>query len=269
MSVLEVLSKGSYGKPPIISHRGSGKGRLIAENCAESFSYAEHFGFHLHEIDVRITKDQVPVLFHGPLLQQYGSTYEGKIEFYDWSELKDQKFKWRWAPKDQDAQPLIRLDQFLENLSADSFVNIELKRDWRDFAPGLESGVVKLVKDSGKVSQVFFSSFNLWTLIQLRFLAAEIPRGLLIAPGPLSGTAKRSGLLTSGATAIHAHYSMITDAMLGFCKENEMGVLAWTVNDVVLSDKLLSSGVNAVITDEIETFSHYYGLGQSSGSSSS
>ena len=92
---------------------------------------------------------------------------------------------------------------------------------------------------------------------------------MLIAPGPLSGTARRTGILTSGATAIHAHYSMVTDTLLDFCKENDMGVLAWTVNDVVLSDKLLSAGVNGVITDEIETFSHYYGLAQSAGSSSS
>lgn len=269
MSVLEIVKKGSYGKPPIVSHRGSGKGKLIAENSAKSFPYAEHFGFHLHEIDVRITKDQVPVLFHGPLLQQYGSSSEGKIEFYDWAEVRDQKFKWRWAPKEQEPQPLTTLDQFLQDLSADSFVNIELKRDWRDFAPGLESAVVKSIEESGKASQVFFSSFNLWTLIQLRFLSSEIPRGLLIAPGPLSGTARRTGILTSGATAIHAHYSMVTDTLLDFCKKNDMGVLAWTVNDVVLSDKLLSAGVNGVITDEIETFSHYYGLAQSAGSSSS
>ena len=134
----------------------------------------------------------------------------------------------------------------------------------------MESAVVKSVEESGKASQVFFSSFNLWTLIQLRFLSSEIPRGLLIAPGPLSGTARRTGILTSGATAIHAHYSMVTDTLLDFCKENYYGgVLAWTVNDVVLSDKLLLAGVNGVITDEIETFSRYYGLAQSAGSSSS
>lgn len=243
-----------------MSHRGSGKGKLIAENSGKSFPYAEQYGYKIHEIDVRVTKDQVPVLFHGPLLQQYGSSLEGKIEFYDWAEVQAQKIKWRWAPKEQEPQPIITLEEFLKSLSNDVFVNIELKRDWKDFSPGLETAVSDVVRNTQTEDRVFFSSFNLWTLLQLRFMSPHVPRGLLLAPGPFSAATKLAGLASAGATAVHAHYTMINDPLIDLCLSEKIALLAWTVNDVDLSDRLIAAGVSGVITDEIETFSHYYGL---------
>ncbi|OGU18070.1 MAG: hypothetical protein A2X61_03075 [Ignavibacteria bacterium GWB2_35_12] len=78
----------------IIAHRGGGRNsdKLPAsENSLEMIELAESLGANAIEIDVRITKDNVPVLFHDDFISSRlvnGDFLTGPIENYNYSHLK-------------------------------------------------------------------------------------------------------------------------------------------------------------------------------------
>ncbi|MCL5991181.1 MAG: glycerophosphodiester phosphodiesterase family protein, partial [Bacteroidetes bacterium] len=78
----------------IIAHRGGGRNsdKLPAsENSLEIIELAESLGANAIEIDVRITKDNVPVLFHDDFISSRlvnGDFLTGPIENYNFSHLR-------------------------------------------------------------------------------------------------------------------------------------------------------------------------------------
>lgn len=78
----------------IIAHRGGGRNAdllLASENSLGIIQYAESFGANAIEIDVRLTKDGVPVLFHDDFmsLRLINEDYFiGKISDYTFAQLR-------------------------------------------------------------------------------------------------------------------------------------------------------------------------------------
>lgn len=78
----------------IIAHRGGGRNidRLpFSENSKEILEYAERLGANGVEVDVQITKDSVPVLYHDEYLNKRlinQDFFTGKISDYDYKVLR-------------------------------------------------------------------------------------------------------------------------------------------------------------------------------------
>ena len=71
--------------PLAIGHRGSG---YHVENTLEAIQNAQHYGLDYTEIDVQLTKDGVPVLFHDGTLARLSGRPESVGEL-TWAELQD------------------------------------------------------------------------------------------------------------------------------------------------------------------------------------
>lgn len=71
--------------PLAIGHRGSG---YHVENTLEAIQNAQHYGLDYAEIDVQLTKDGVPVLFHDGTLARLSGRPESVGEL-TWAELQD------------------------------------------------------------------------------------------------------------------------------------------------------------------------------------
>lgn len=78
----------------IVAHRGGGRNidrHPASENTIEMLGYAERLGANGVEIDVRMTKDKVPVLFHDENLSKRLIREEyfiGKVNDYSYQQLK-------------------------------------------------------------------------------------------------------------------------------------------------------------------------------------
>lgn len=77
----------------IVAHRGGGRGNDLlpaSENSVEMIPLAAQLGANGIEIDVQLTKDGVPVLFHDANINDRLTTktgIHGKMEEYTWNEL--------------------------------------------------------------------------------------------------------------------------------------------------------------------------------------
>ena len=69
------------------SHRGSGRLGKIPENTLSAFQHSLKKGFKINELDIRLSKDEVPIVFHGPNLNRTTSG-NGFLENYDYEYLK-------------------------------------------------------------------------------------------------------------------------------------------------------------------------------------
>jgi glycerophosphoryl diester phosphodiesterase len=78
----------------IIAHRGGGRNADLlpaSENSLGIIEYAERFGANAIEIDVRLTKDGVPVLFHDEIMSKRlinEDYFIGKISDYSFAQLR-------------------------------------------------------------------------------------------------------------------------------------------------------------------------------------
>ncbi len=93
----------------LIAHRGL-TNKYIKENTLEAFSNAIENGFIGFECDVRLTKDNVPVICHDPFIDRT-SNKRGLIRNYTYKELKKINFGSKKVPsKIPTLKQVLRLD---------------------------------------------------------------------------------------------------------------------------------------------------------------
>jgi glycerophosphoryl diester phosphodiesterase len=148
----------------LCAHRGAGQNN--PENSMAAFAEAVAFGVHMVELDIRLSKDGVPMVFHDSSLDSHANGL-GKVKDFTASELK--QFRLRLPEKDGLSSECIpTLSDVLAILPLNIWVNIHLKgrgigtstswlRKWWRRTDGLAPGaaVAKVVAATGRQHQVF------------------------------------------------------------------------------------------------------------------
>ncbi len=222
--------------PKIQNHRGYHLQGAV-ENSLESFRQAAAFGGTCCELDVRLSRDQVPVVFHDEDLQRLKSRPE-KI-----SECTAQDL-WQWAE-------IPSLAKVLDDDGLTPFFNIELKSNRID--DPLPRKVVEVIRRCQATQRVLFSSFNPASLFLLQNYAQEIPRALL-ASSEVSAENKwyLRNLLLAPLLRIHLlnlDQAMLTKEFIDLLNAESIPFAAWTVNEESEIRRLLKAGARSVITD--------------------
>jgi glycerophosphoryl diester phosphodiesterase len=104
-----------FADPPVLcGHRGMGVGTVLghAENTLGSFLAVAELGFRWVEVDVRLTRDDVLVAHHDPVVD--GHAVAGL------------------TAEETDARGLLRLETLLETLPPDVAVDLEIKSSLED-----------------------------------------------------------------------------------------------------------------------------------------
>jgi len=164
--------------PKIIGHRGASS--LAPENALIAISTAVKLKAKWVEVDVRLSADKVPIIFHDETLNRTTNA-KGLVNKFTPEFLKtldagswfDKKFMGERIPTLQET-----INHCLElNLG----INIEIKPN-SDEERKTVSKTLSIVNKNRKRLQniLLFSSFNLICMEELLKLAPEWPRGLLI-----------------------------------------------------------------------------------------
>ncbi|MFN8790981.1 MAG: glycerophosphodiester phosphodiesterase, partial [Bdellovibrionales bacterium] len=158
------LSEVGFSLPKLQAHRGywvEGQG----QNTLGAVEAAATLGFRMAEVDLRLTRDRVPVLFHDPFI--FDVDQARKIRDLNLSELKG-------------LIPVSTLSEVLEQTPDDFYLNLEIKNESKtDFS--LEEHLIQSLKDSPDRGRILFSSFNPFSLAWMVRLMPEIPRALLVS----------------------------------------------------------------------------------------
>lgn len=229
---------GHFQLPQWQSHRGYWV-QGLQENTLEAFREAARRGQSMAELDVQLSKDGIPVVFHDEDLKRLAGRSE-KVSDLTATELKE----FANAPT---------LESVLKDKECVAYFNIEVKcRSIGDQRLARET--CEVVRRVGAQPRVIFSSFNPITLRTLWQGLPEVPRALLATDDksdPDSAIYLRKLWLGGYAHAnmLNLDKKMITSQLMKRLNERKVPVAAWTVNDELVAELLLNKGVVSIISD--------------------
>lgn len=230
---------GALRPPRYQGHRGYWKGGA-QENTLASFRAAAERGLQMFELDVRLCKDNVPVVFHDTDLKRIGQRNQNVLDL-----TSDQLQKYVTAPT---------LESVLQATDIPTLINIELKTN-KAFDGTLEKEVAALVKKYGAEKRVLFSSFNPLAIWRLKRIIPEVPRALLASQDdePENKIYLKKLWLAPyiGVHLLHLDQNYWREKEVQAFLKRKIPVALWTVNDQKLAENLLQAGAISIISDTL------------------
>lgn len=208
------------------------------ENTRAALRSATQHGAKMCEVDLRLTKDHVPVLFHDQDLKRTANL-DFKIENLNLQELRG------YAPIDT-------LQEVLGDPHICNYLNLEIKSNqiWND---SIERRVRDVLIKTNSCQRVLFSSFNPISLWKLQSLLPEIPRALLVSDD-LDQKWLREMWLAPLLSFHLLHFEkkmLLSQVDLHDWQKRGFRVAAWTVNDQPQAKMFLRWGFDSIISDQL------------------
>jgi glycerophosphoryl diester phosphodiesterase len=260
---LEHLSTVSANKPLIIAHRGASA--IAPENTLAAFARSLGEGADGFELDVRLTRDGVPVVIHDATLRRTGLC-EGSISEMTLKELSPISvgdwFNLTWprlARADYSREVVPTLDQVLSLFrvqypSDRSAIYIEMKAEKGAVENALPRSVVKLIVQHDLRARAVVVSFDLQALTQIKTIESAVRTGALFEPRRsaakiMSGRPLIAAAVDCGADEILLHRLIATRRLVGLAAEKELRSVVWTVDDAKWLGRAGDMGIHALITN--------------------
>jgi glycerophosphoryl diester phosphodiesterase len=228
------------------AHRGASA--LAPENTMAAFRQAVELGVDGIEFDVQLTADEEVVVIHDETLDRT-TNGQGWVKDYALADLKRLD-----ASGGRDGFAGERIPTLREVLALVAptglEVNIEVKNTVVSYF-GLSDKVTGLVHEFGLESRVIVSSFNHCSLAWLRQSGSMVKTGLLFQDVLYEPWVYAAQLW---ATSLHPHYRYV-DYVFNLIDEAHVALLdvnVWTVNEPHDIDRMISRGVDGIITDHPE-----------------
>lgn len=224
-------------KTQIFAHRGySGK---VMENSMSAFQLARAAGVDGIELDVHLTKDGEIVVIHDETLDRTTNGC-GWVQQYTYEEIS--KFTLKTLPNER--IPTLK-EVLLLFSNTNTLINIELKNQYVRYN-GIAKKVIMVIDDFQMENQVIFSSFHHPSLMELKKLRPNGNIALLIdcvlyEPWNYAKTL--------GFSQLHLHHSAIDEELMIQCKKQGIVVRTYTVNDKKEMERMITLGVDAIITN--------------------
>ncbi len=236
---VEAWPKTGLALPVLQAHRGYWLDGA-KENTMAAFHAARKMGVQMFEFDVRLSCDDIPVVFHDPHLE-LDSRFGKSVEDLTARELQALT-----------GAPL--LEEVLADPGVPHFFNIELKSQ-KSLRRPIEKKAVELVRKYNLQSRVLFSSFNPYYILRLSKLAPEIPRALLVtnenAPGNFFFIRRMWLAPFLKFHILHLNHKMLNESIIRKLVERKIPVAVWTVNEPKEIQEFLSWGCRSVISDSL------------------
>lgn len=229
-------------KTKVWAHRGASA--YAPENTLEAFLLAAEQGADGVELDVQLTKDGEMVVVHDEEIDRV-SDGSGFVKDYTLAELKILNFN-KTHPEYQDVKiPTLR--EVYEALKPTGVtINVELKTGifwYKD----LEKKVLELTKEMEMEDRVIYSSFNHYSIQQMKKIVPEAETAYLYSDVILNVAEYAKNTKVDGL-----HPAVYHVKMADFLKEylgSNLNVRVWTVNEKADMKWLIDAGVTAIITN--------------------
>lgn len=218
--------------PLIIAHRGASLER--PENTLAAFRRALALDVDGIELDVRLTRDGVPVVFHDPALRRMTGT-PGRLAGRTWTQLRPLRIR--------GTEPVPRLVDVLRLTRGLAVVQIEMKS-------GPVAPIVRAIRAAHATEWVILASFDARLVAAARDLAPAVPR-MLISEGREAPATLVRRLAAGGATGLSVNHRAIRSAAwVRHFHQRGYAVWSWTVNEPTVARRLAGWGVDALLGDD-------------------
>lgn len=228
----------------IFAHRGfSG---YYPENTMLAFQkVAEETVADGIELDIQLTKDGEIVIMHDEMLDRT-TNGSGWLKDHTLEELKMLSVCVNvkgFFPR----QTIPTLREYFTWLKTTKLItNIELKTSYFEYE-GIEEKLIAMVKEFGLEDQIWYSSFNHYTVARIKKLMPEAKCGLLTDTWLMNiGEYAAS----QGAASVNARtYFCAKEGVAADLHAHNIALQAWTPNDAEMMQELVDAGVDVLITN--------------------
>lgn len=235
----------------IIAHRGDSW--YAPENTLASVNSAWQKNADAVEVDVYLTADNRVVALHDQTTERTGD----KILDVKESTAEDlrQVDVGSWKSEEFAGEQIPFLENIVETIPpGDKKVVIEIKGTGETIPQ-----IKKIVEESGKEDQIVIIAFNFETITESKETMPNIPAYWLISaprddegnPQPIDteniATAKEHNL-----DGLNVNYQSISQELVDQCREQNMEIYVWTVNEISDLEKMAALGVDGITTDRID-----------------
>lgn len=224
-------------KPYITAHRGCSN--AAPENTIPAINIAIEAGVDFIEIDVRETKDGVPVLLHDENLVRTCGINKNIWDVY-WDEIRKIDIGCMYSPK-YNGTRIPKLDDVLKEVDGKIKINIEIKTDWRGY--GIVEKVVDLIEKYDVVDKCLVTCREIDAIIRAKNKNNRIKTGLIIYNSVPDMKPNRFLNLYS------IHIGLLAPETLDKAHYYGKEVHVWTVNNKQDMAKCITFGVDNIITD--------------------
>lgn len=229
--------------PLILAHAGGGAS--APENTLAAFQGGLLNGADGFELDVHLSKDGIPVLIHDFTLERTTGS-RAAVKDLTVNELRKLDAGSWFSPKFSN-QYIPTLDEALALCAGGTVtVNIEIKAGSR-FYPGIEEKCLQVVARHPYITRVIYSSFDHYALVRIKEIDSQVVTGALHGCSLVDAHIYAQKI---GVDALHPQFMVLEPAYMAACREVNIMVNTWTVNEIVLARQLKALGVDAIITDD-------------------
>lgn len=228
----------------IFAHRGfSG---YYPENTMLAFQkVAEETVADGIELDIQLTKDGEIVIMHDEMLDRT-TNGSGWLKDHTLEELKMLSVGVNvkgFFPR----QTIPTLREYFTWLKTTKLItNIELKTSYFEYE-GIEEKLIAMVKEFGLEDQIWYSSFNHYTVARIKKLMPEAKCGLLTDTWLMNIGAYAA---SQGAASVNARtYFCAKEGVAADLHAHNIALQAWTPNDAEMMQELVDAGVDVLITN--------------------
>ena len=214
----------------LLGHRGC-RGEFT-ENTFAAFDHAIASGCDGFELDVRLTADAVPVIWHDARLSGHF------ISRQTFPSLRERCLKARRLPP-RPVIELCQLEEVLARYAHIAWMDIELK------VRGLEARVAGLVNRYRPARGFVISSFRRLVLLDLHRIDPTLPLAFIFDRMPRPKVWRALPI-----EYVKPRARLVTAARVGQFHAEGKKVLTWTVNRASAMRRLSEAGVDGMIGDD-------------------
>ncbi|CAM4265507.1 glycerophosphodiester phosphodiesterase [Paenibacillus tarimensis] len=236
-------------KPLIIAHRGASL--FAPENTMAAFHKAVEMDADMIELDVRLTKDGIPVVIHDPKVNRTTSG-RGKVSGMTYKQLREldagKHFRQAFA-----AERIPSLAEVLDTFSPGTPLLIELKDPKQ--SPGIEEIIAGMLKkrrlDNSAVSGIVVQSFDRSSMQKLKVLLPRLSIGLLVTR---AGKLKKSELkkISQYADYINPSRKGLSTWTIRLIQSSGMQVYVWDIRSERQAVAVIKAGADGIMTKDPE-----------------
>jgi len=230
--------------PVVIAHRGASA--VAPENTLAAFNLAVALNADAVELDVKLSKDSVPVVMHDATVDR---TTDGKgrvadltladLKSLDTGAWKDAKYAGERAPT---------LAEVFEAVADKIWINVELT-NYTTRDDGLVAVVVALIQRMKLQKKVLLSSFDPFNIRKVRRLDASLPVAQLTSHDQPIFLREAWLSFFIPHEARHPDNDQLKQKGMAYFKKRGYRLNVWTVNDPNDLRRFASEGVDGLITD--------------------
>lgn len=246
-SYMESLYKGNIdslvgivSRTQITAHRGFSY--VAPENTLYAFEYALDSGADYIELDVQLTADEQVVVFHDEKLDRV-TNGTGKVSDYTYEELQKLSAgcKFRRSDGFSDARIPLLADVF-ETTGDKILYNVEIKDKGNTSLTTRKT--VALIEEYGLENSCYITSFSYNILKDVKKINPDIKTGLIANSAAVTSFSRLRNIDTLSLNHIFVNSATVNEA-----HRNGKRVFVWTVDGTGDMQKMISLGVDNIITN--------------------